>query len=99
MTRLELRVVVAAVMAATVVLGAVICAAYGQAVVRIDPGEQLARIADCLEVVEDELLEIETSCLFLRLIVCDDVGRFAFWDTVDEGLAIGEDPVHLYIDE
>jgi hypothetical protein len=33
MTRLELRVVVAAVMAATVVLGAVICAAYGQAVV------------------------------------------------------------------
>jgi hypothetical protein len=33
MTRLELRVVVAAVMAATVVLGAVICAAYGQAVI------------------------------------------------------------------
>jgi hypothetical protein len=33
MTRLQLRVVVAAVMAATVVLGAVICAAYGQAVI------------------------------------------------------------------
>ena len=33
MTRLELRVVVAAVMAATVVLGAVISAAYGQAVI------------------------------------------------------------------
>jgi hypothetical protein len=33
MTRLELRVVVAAVMAATVVLGAVMCAAYGQAVI------------------------------------------------------------------
>jgi hypothetical protein len=33
MTRLELRVIVAAVMAATVVLGAVICAAYGQAVI------------------------------------------------------------------
>ena len=33
MTRLEVRVVVAAVMAATVVLGAVMCAAYGQAVI------------------------------------------------------------------
>ncbi|MGO9031335.1 antitermination protein NusB [Mycobacterium sp.] len=33
MTRLELRIVVAAVMAATVVLGAVMCAAYGQAVI------------------------------------------------------------------
>jgi hypothetical protein len=33
MTRLELRVVVAAVLAATVVLGAVLCAAYGQAVI------------------------------------------------------------------
>lgn len=31
MTRLELRVVIAAVLAATVVLGAVLCAAYGQA--------------------------------------------------------------------
>jgi hypothetical protein len=33
MTRLELRVVIAAVMAATVVLGAVMCAAYGQAAI------------------------------------------------------------------
>jgi len=33
MTRLELRVVVAGVLAATVVLGAVLCAAYGQAVI------------------------------------------------------------------
>jgi hypothetical protein len=33
MTRLELRVVVAAVMAAMVVLAAVMCAAYGQAVI------------------------------------------------------------------
>lgn len=33
MTRLELRVVVAGVLAATVVLGAVACAAYGQAVI------------------------------------------------------------------
>jgi hypothetical protein len=33
MTRLELRVVIAAVLAATVVLGAVMCAAYGQAVI------------------------------------------------------------------
>ncbi|OBJ00320.1 antitermination protein NusB [Mycobacterium sp. 1465703.0] len=33
MTRLELRLVVAAVMAATVVLGAVVCAAYGLAIV------------------------------------------------------------------
>jgi hypothetical protein len=33
MTRLELRVVVAAVLAAAVVLGAVLCAAYGQAVI------------------------------------------------------------------
>ena len=33
MTRLELRVVIAAVLAATVVLGAVLCAAYGQAVI------------------------------------------------------------------
>ena len=33
MTRLELRVVVAALMAATVVLGAVVCAAYGQAAI------------------------------------------------------------------
>jgi hypothetical protein len=33
MTRLELRVVIAAVLAATVVLGAVICAAYGQAMI------------------------------------------------------------------
>jgi hypothetical protein len=31
MTRLELRVAIAAVLAATVVLGAVLCAAYGQA--------------------------------------------------------------------
>ncbi|MCV7258170.1 antitermination protein NusB [Mycobacterium shimoidei] len=33
MTRLELRVLVAAVLGATVVLGAVVCAAYGQAVI------------------------------------------------------------------
>ncbi|MGA8545398.1 MAG: antitermination protein NusB [Mycobacterium sp.] len=33
MTRLELRVVIAAVLAATVVLGAVLCAAYGQAAI------------------------------------------------------------------
>jgi hypothetical protein len=33
MTRLELRVVVAAILAATVVLGAVVCAANGQAVI------------------------------------------------------------------
>jgi hypothetical protein len=33
MTRLELRVAIAAVLAATVVLGAVMCAAYGQAVI------------------------------------------------------------------
>jgi len=33
MTRLELRIVIAAVLAATVVLGAVLCAAYGQAVI------------------------------------------------------------------
>jgi hypothetical protein len=33
MTRLELRVVIAAVMAATVVLGAVMCAAYGLAAI------------------------------------------------------------------
>jgi hypothetical protein len=33
MTRLEVRVVIAAVMAATVVLGAVMCAAYGQAAI------------------------------------------------------------------
>ena len=33
MTRLELRVVVAAFLAATVVLGAVVCAAYGLAIV------------------------------------------------------------------
>lgn len=33
MTRLELRVVVAAVLAATVVLGAVVCAAYGLTIV------------------------------------------------------------------
>lgn len=33
MTRLQLRVVIAAVLAASVVLGAVACAAYGQAVV------------------------------------------------------------------
>jgi hypothetical protein len=33
MTRLELRVVTAAILAATVVLGAVLCAAYGQAVI------------------------------------------------------------------
>jgi hypothetical protein len=33
MTRLELRVVIAALLAATVVLGAVLCAAYGQAVI------------------------------------------------------------------
>jgi hypothetical protein len=33
MTRLELRVAVAGVLAATVVLGAVVCAAYGQAVI------------------------------------------------------------------
>ncbi len=33
MTRLELRVLIAAVMAATVVLGAVMCAAYGQAAI------------------------------------------------------------------
>jgi hypothetical protein len=33
MTRLQLRVVIAAVLAATVVLGAVMCAAYGQAAI------------------------------------------------------------------
>ncbi len=33
MNRLELRVVIAAVLAATVVVGAVVCAAYGQAVI------------------------------------------------------------------
>ncbi|HEY1841542.1 MAG TPA: antitermination protein NusB [Mycobacterium sp.] len=33
MTRLELRVLIAAVLAATVVLGAVLCAAYGQAAI------------------------------------------------------------------
>lgn len=33
MTRLELRVVVAGILAATVVLGAVVCAAYGLAVI------------------------------------------------------------------
>ena len=33
MTRLELRVVIAAILAATVVLGAVMCAAYGQAAI------------------------------------------------------------------
>ena len=33
MTRLELRAVIAAVLAATVVLGAVMCAAYGQAAI------------------------------------------------------------------
>jgi len=33
MTRLEMRVVIAAILAATVVLGAVLCAAYGQAVI------------------------------------------------------------------
>lgn len=33
MTRLELRVLIAAVMAATVILGAVFCAAYGQAAI------------------------------------------------------------------
>ena len=33
MTRLELRVVIAAILAATVVLGAVVCAAYGQAAI------------------------------------------------------------------
>jgi hypothetical protein len=33
MTRLELRVIIAAVLAATVVLGAVLCAAYGQAAI------------------------------------------------------------------
>ncbi len=33
MTRLELRVVIAAVLAATVILGAVFCAAYGQAAI------------------------------------------------------------------
>ena len=33
MTRLELRVAIAAVLAATVVFGAVVCAAYGQAVI------------------------------------------------------------------
>ena len=33
MTRLELRVAIAAVLAATVVLGAVMCAAYGQAAI------------------------------------------------------------------
>lgn len=33
MTRLELRVLIAGVLAATVVLGAVVCAAYGQAAV------------------------------------------------------------------
>lgn len=33
MNRLELRVVTAGVLAATVVLGAVVCAAYGQAVI------------------------------------------------------------------
>ena len=39
MTRLELRVVIAAVLAATVVLGAVVCAAYGQAVDRGGAGD------------------------------------------------------------
>ena len=33
MTRLELRALIAAVLAATVILGAVICAAYGQAAI------------------------------------------------------------------
>jgi hypothetical protein len=33
MTRLELRVAIAAVLAATVVFGAVVCAAYGQAII------------------------------------------------------------------
>jgi hypothetical protein len=33
MTRLELRVAIAAILAATVVLGAVLCAAFGQAVI------------------------------------------------------------------
>ena len=33
MTRLELRAVIAAVLAATIVLGAVMCAAYGQAAI------------------------------------------------------------------
>lgn len=33
MTRLELRVIIAGVLAATVVLGAVVCAAYGQAAI------------------------------------------------------------------
>ncbi|WP_428340205.1 antitermination protein NusB [Mycobacterium sp.] len=33
MTRLELRVAIAAILAATVVLGAVLCAAYGQAAI------------------------------------------------------------------
>jgi hypothetical protein len=33
MTRLELRVLIAGVLAATVILGAVMCAAYGQAVI------------------------------------------------------------------
>src|SRR6201996_688739 len=33
MTRLELRVAIAAVLAATVILGAVLCAAYGQAAI------------------------------------------------------------------
>ncbi len=33
MTRLELRVIIAAVLAATVILGAVFCAAYGQAAI------------------------------------------------------------------
>ena len=33
MTRLELRVAIAAILAATVVLGAVMCAAYGQAAI------------------------------------------------------------------
>ena len=33
MTRLELRAIIAAVLAAAVVLGAVVCAAYGQAVI------------------------------------------------------------------
>ena len=35
MTRLELRAVIAAVLAATVVLGAVMCAAYGQAAIAV----------------------------------------------------------------
>jgi hypothetical protein len=33
MTRLELRVIIAVVLAATVILGAVLCAAYGQAAI------------------------------------------------------------------